>query len=182
VTKVFGRSMADVALGADGIEIDVRRTVDDHLVVIHDAQVPEGITVAEAMRHDLPWSVPDLEDVLDDCTGLTVSIEVKNCPRDLGWDPAQRVTTLTLDVLDRRGRIDDVIVSCFDVGALALARTRGFPTALLVDAALATGPEMHGFPVHAVADDGFADLVALGVAGLVTRRVADALAAVRSRS
>lgn len=180
MTRVFGHSVADAALGADGIEIDVRRTVDDHLVVIRDDQVPERIAVAEAMRHDLPWSVPDLEEVLDACEGLTVDIEIKNFPGDLGWDPAQRVTTLCLDVLDRRGRTDDVIVTCFHDGALALARARGFPTALQVEAALVTEPAMRGHPIHAVAEEGFEELVRLGVDGIITDRVADAVRAVRS--
>jgi glycerophosphoryl diester phosphodiesterase len=91
--------------------------------------------IAEAMRHDVPWSAPDLVDVLDACAGLTVNIEIKNFPRDPAWDPAQRVTRLVLDVLDRRaeqrGERDDVLVSCFDFGAIDLARERGVPAAML---------------------------------------------------
>ena len=208
MTLVLGHDPVSVrALGADGIELDVRRTVDDHLVVIHDHQLPSGIAIAEAMRHDIPWSVPDLVDVLDACAGLTVNIEIKNFPRDAAWDPAQRVTHLVLDLLDRRDRSDDVIVSCFDFGAIDLARDRGVPAAMLylsrrpaaelldavvdhghtivhpyesmVDEAFMDAARASGLAVNVWGDARFAELAALGVDGFITDDVETALRSVR---
>jgi glycerophosphoryl diester phosphodiesterase len=210
VTLVLGHDPDVVrAIGADGIELDVRRTVDDHLVVIHDADLPSGIAIAEAMRHDIPWSVPDLADVLDACTGLTVNIEIKNFPRDPAWDPAQRVTRLVLDLLDRRDRRDDVLVSCFDFGAIDLARARGIPAAMLylsrrpavdlLDAVVALGHDTvhpyesmvdeqlisaareRGLTVHVWGESRFDELADLGVDGFITEDVEAALRSVRRR-
>ena len=45
---------AAVALGSDGIELDVRRTVDGALVIHHDAQLPDGRVIRESRRDELP--------------------------------------------------------------------------------------------------------------------------------
>ena len=118
--------------GADGVELDVRRTADDHVVVVHDWQV-DGRAVAETLRRDLPASIPDLADVLDACTGLTVVIELKNFPQDPGFDPGQRLPHLVVDLLDERDWADDAVVSCFGLDALDVVRARAprTPTAAL---------------------------------------------------
>jgi glycerophosphoryl diester phosphodiesterase len=109
--------------GVDGIECDVRLTADGWPVVIHDPEVPgEGAAIAGTDRRDLPAWIPDLDAVLDACTGLLVNLEIKNYPRDPGWDPSQRVTHAVLAVLAQRHHRDRVLVSCFDVGALDLVR------------------------------------------------------------
>ena len=118
--------------GADGVECDVRRTGDDHLVVIHDALV-DGRAVAGARRAELPEFVPDLDQVLDACRGLIVNLELKNFPRDPAFDPDQRITRLLLELLAARAYVDHVIVSCFDFGALDLVRAEApaVPTGVL---------------------------------------------------
>ena len=63
-------------LGADGIELDVRRTLNGQLVVHHDSHT-EGVLIARADRRDLPSYIPDLGAALDACTGLRVNIEIK---------------------------------------------------------------------------------------------------------
>ena len=121
-------------LGADGVELDVRRTADDTLVVIHDAVLDDGRPVADTRRADLPSFVPDLVDVLDACSGLTVNVEVKNFPSDAGFDGQQRVTHLLIGLLAERGPADDVVVSCFGVDALDVVKARlgRVPTAALL--------------------------------------------------
>jgi glycerophosphoryl diester phosphodiesterase len=57
-----------VDLGADGFELDVRRTADGRLVVVHDQRIgvtPVGRLTAEALRERLaPGQAPDLAEVL----------------------------------------------------------------------------------------------------------------------
>ena len=57
-----------VELGADGVELDVRRTADGRLVVAHDQRIgvtPVGRLTAEQLRERLaPGQAPDLDDVL----------------------------------------------------------------------------------------------------------------------
>lgn len=114
--------------GVDGVECDVRLTADGRPVVIHDPAVPaDGPAIASTDRRELPAWIPDLDAVLDACTGLVVNLELKNYPRDPGWDPSQRVTHAVLEVLAQRDHRDRVIVSCFDFAALDLVREEAGP-------------------------------------------------------
>ncbi len=67
-------------LGADGVELDVRRTQDGALVVHHDADLPGVGPIARLAVAELPPEVPLLEAALNACGPLTVNIEVKNLP------------------------------------------------------------------------------------------------------
>src|SRR6188768_3753377 len=74
------------ALGADGVELDVRRSADGVLLVHHDATAePLGAFAAlpfAEIRAARP-SVPTLAEALDACAGLLVNVEVKCLP----WEP-----------------------------------------------------------------------------------------------
>src|SRR4051794_28343682 len=120
--------------GADGVELDVRCTADDQLVVIHDHQLPDGRQIAAVGRSSLPAGVPALEEVLDTCAGMIVNIEIKNYPSDPAFDPSQRVTDLVVDLLEARRLADTVIVSCFGMACLDRVRARrpSVPTAALL--------------------------------------------------
>jgi glycerophosphoryl diester phosphodiesterase len=74
-------------IGADGVELDVRRTADDQLVIHHDAHLADGRVVRETARLDLPGHVPTLDEALDACDGMFVNIEIKNSRTDPDHDP-----------------------------------------------------------------------------------------------
>jgi glycerophosphoryl diester phosphodiesterase len=125
--------------GADGVELDVHRSRDGALVVHHDAEL-EGFGVLAA--HDLadirgphPW-IPTLPEVLDECRGLLVNIEIKNSPPDADFDPDESVAEAVVDLLRARDRADRVLVSSFHlpsidrVHALAPDVPTGYLTAL----------------------------------------------------
>src|SRR4051812_31066766 len=80
--------------GADGVELDVHRTRDGALVVHHDADIEGFGVIAEHLTADVraahPW-VPTLSEVLDECRGLLVNVEIKNQPSDADFDPAETV-------------------------------------------------------------------------------------------
>ncbi len=70
-----------VALGADMIELDVRRTADDELVIFHDGAVGTqrvgSLTLAELRRRAVA-EVPRLRDVLDWASGrIPLDVELK---------------------------------------------------------------------------------------------------------
>ena len=122
------------ASGAHGVELDVRRTADDHIVAIHDHTLPDGRPVASTPRAQLPPDIATLHEVLDVCAAMTVNIEVKNFPSDPAFDPDERITDLVVDVVRGRGMTDAVIVSSFGMGSIdrVLAHHPELRTAALV--------------------------------------------------
>ena len=105
-------------LGADGVELDVRRTADGALAVHHDPVVPGAGALAELRVRELPAHVPLLEAVLDQCAGALVNIEVKNLPGEPGYDPEELAAREVARLLVDRGRADRVVVSSFSAATL----------------------------------------------------------------
>lgn len=103
---------------ADGVELDVHRTADDALVVHHDAHAADlgvlaelDLDVIRARRPD----IPTLEHALDACAGALVNVEIKNLPGDADYDADDRAASLVVELLERRGNVDDVLVSSFNL-------------------------------------------------------------------
>lgn len=107
---------AALAVGADGVELDVRRTADRRLAVHHDAELADGRTIVRTAWADVPDAVPDLAAALDACRGAdVVNVEIKNWPDDVDFDPSLGVVDAVVEVLlgrpaDERARF---LVSCF---------------------------------------------------------------------
>ncbi len=94
--------------GADGVELDVRRTADGALAISHDDTLPDGTVVVATAFADLPAEVPDLAGVLDVCRGLAVvNIEIKNWPDDKDFDATEHVAAEVVALLDARGELGD---------------------------------------------------------------------------
>ena len=125
--------LAAARSGADGVELDVRRTADGQAAVLHDATLPDGRAVAEVALDDVPPAVPRLDEALDACAGMVVNVEVKNAPWDTDFDPGEALAELVVRTVAARGGRDRVLVSSF--GPAAVARVRvldpALPTALL---------------------------------------------------
>jgi glycerophosphoryl diester phosphodiesterase len=102
-----------VALGADGIELDVRRTADDRLVIQHDARLPDGRVVRETRSAELPDGVPDLDTALDACAGAFVNIEIKNDPNEPDHDSGDWVAYRLAAALAGRGGGPRWLISSF---------------------------------------------------------------------
>jgi glycerophosphoryl diester phosphodiesterase len=85
-------------LGADGVELDVRR----------------GLVV----RHEPGDAGPTLAEALDACRGLLVNIEVKNLPHEPDFDPAEQLATDVVALLAARGGTDRVVVSSFSLATI----------------------------------------------------------------
>jgi glycerophosphoryl diester phosphodiesterase len=100
-------------LGADWVELDARRTADGQVIVHHDAHLPEGRTIVELARDQLPEHVCDLDVALDACAGMSVNIEIKNWPDDPDFDPTESVAKKVVSLVQQRGAAAEVLVSCF---------------------------------------------------------------------
>lgn len=109
--------------GAHGIELDVRRTADDVLVVFHDAHLPDGRVLRTVASEDLPESVPSLAAALAECTDLWINVEIKNLPGDPDYDAEHGLSTAVAALLDGFDTSGRVLVSSFDIGSLDRLRT-----------------------------------------------------------
>lgn len=112
-------------LGADGVELDVRRTADGVPVLSHDPVV-EGYGLVRArpfapLRAVRP-EVPTLVEALTALRGLVVNIEMKCLPWDPDPDPDGELPELVFDAIEAAAAHDTVIVSSFDLGALGSLR------------------------------------------------------------
>lgn len=111
-----------VRQGADAIELDVRRTADDRLVVHHDPHVADGRPIRATRADALPDSVPLLEDALDACEGAYVNIEIKNDPAEPDHDPTDWVAHRVASVLARRGGGPRWLISSFRLATVDVMR------------------------------------------------------------
>lgn len=109
-------------LGVDGVELDVRRTLDGVLVVHHDPVV-EGRTIAVTPASELPAHVPRLGDAMAVLEGLWVNVEVKNSKdeRDT-YDGTGAFVNQVLDHLYAGGWSSSLTLSCFDLATCVHAR------------------------------------------------------------
>ena len=84
-------------MGADGVELDVRRVADGRLLVAHDP-LPDDLGDVDAM------GLSALAEVLDACGDrMLVNVEIKNSRNDTGYDPAMTMVGPIVDELRRRG-------------------------------------------------------------------------------
>jgi glycerophosphoryl diester phosphodiesterase len=120
-----------VAMGADGVELDVRRSADGAPVVHHDAHLTDGRAIVDLPAADLPGDVPLLDAALDACRGVAVNVEIKNLRRDPDYDPDDSLVSPVLAAC--RGH--DVLISSFNLVTIdrVLAAGDGVPTAFLAE-------------------------------------------------
>ena len=84
-------------MGADGVELDVRRVADGRLLVAHDP-VPDSLTAIDAL------GLATLAEALDACgERMLVNVEIKNSKTESGYDPAMAMVAPVIDELRRRG-------------------------------------------------------------------------------
>lgn len=96
-----------IAQGADGVELDVRRTADGALAVCHDDTLPDGRALVEVHSADLPPAMLLLDRALQVCRPLSiVNIEIKNWPDDRDFDASERLADDVVALLGARGEID----------------------------------------------------------------------------
>jgi glycerophosphoryl diester phosphodiesterase len=126
-----------LSMGADGVELDVRVTKDDVLVVNHDPGI-DGVGLIDELRHEqLPPWVPTLEQALAACAGAILNVEIKTPPNGDGREATERLAEKVVEalrpVVAGRRAVDEseeepfrgpshVLVSSFSTLALKAAR------------------------------------------------------------
>jgi glycerophosphoryl diester phosphodiesterase len=124
-----------VAVGADGIELDVRRCADGALVVHHNPTVGDGRAICEVKCRELPDHVPTLAVALAACGDLTVNVEIKNDPSEPDFDPSGSLVIDVARVIDEGGHRPRVIISSFhyDTCVQVVEMTSPLPVGWLLD-------------------------------------------------
>ena len=142
-------------LGADGVELDVRRTRDGVLMLSHDPVVAGlGVLIEHTfaeVRAAVP-AVPTLAEAFDALTGLVVNVEIKGFPTEPDADTERVVARGVVDLVEQRGLHESVIVSSFELASIDAVRafdarvttawlTMGLPTASAMPIAAERGHE-----------------------------------------
>lgn len=200
------------ALGANGVELDVRLGADGALVVHHDALLPGGLPVARARPADLPPEVPLRAAALAACAGMVVNLELKapagpgeggalavavaSGVRDAGWTDRVVVSSFDADLLEAVRAADDRLplawlfkVTADPSAALSAAIGRRYdgihPFVTQASPALVERARSEGLAVRVWTVNHPADLGAMverGVDAVITDRVAEAVAMTRPKS
>jgi glycerophosphoryl diester phosphodiesterase len=110
--------VAAAEAGADGVELDVRRTADDVLVVHHDAALADGRVLRRTPSAELPEWLPTLAEALEACGDLWVDIEIKNLPSDPDYDAEHGISVAVAAMVAAYGANERVVVSSFEMAAL----------------------------------------------------------------
>ena len=102
-------------MGADMVELDVRRTADGTLAVHHDAGLADGRLLVDLRGPDLPAHVPTLLDALDACDPLGVNIEIKNYMGDPDYDESLQLADAVAALVAERELHQRVLISSFNL-------------------------------------------------------------------
>jgi len=107
-----------VEAGADGIELDVRRTRDGVLIVHHDDSDPTiGVFSSLDFRvlRAMAPHVPTLREATESIPRhVFVNVEVKNDSNDAGFDADRSIVDETLDALRAHDDAHRILLSSFD--------------------------------------------------------------------
>jgi glycerophosphoryl diester phosphodiesterase len=122
VENTIGAFLAAIQAGADGVELDVRRSADGALVVHHDAAVPGIGPVSDLLVRDLPRTISLLDEAMTALEPVQVNVEIKNDPREPGFDPTGSIGHDVVRLLEERRDLERVIVSSFDLTTLDAVR------------------------------------------------------------
>lgn len=109
-------------VGADGFELDVRRTADDVLVVVHDAVLADGRVVREILAEDLPDTIPLLAEALEQNAEQFINIEIKNHPSDPDYDAEFGISVAVAGLVAAFSAAHRVLISSFDMSTILRIR------------------------------------------------------------
>ena len=111
--------------GADGIELDVHRSLDGALVVHHDADASGvGLLVAatfaeiRAARPD----IPTLAETFAVTGSHIVNVEIKCCGWDPDPDPEHTIAASVVELVRDLSLVDRVVISSFDLSHIDAVR------------------------------------------------------------
>lgn len=114
-----------VAHGADGVELDVRFTADQAVMLNHDADIGE---MGPLVHHHFATiraahpEIPTLDEALVALGDLVINVEIKNFPHDPDFDPSHRMADVVAHWVAQHDVYDRVVVTSFNPDTVAAVR------------------------------------------------------------
>lgn len=117
-----------VEAGTDGIEVDVRRSADNVLVLSHDPDHPAIGVISELTMEDIRAGAPEIPTLTEAMAviphSVFVNLEIKNTLTEPGFDRKRTIVSETLDQIEKIDSLDRILLSSFDPFAVAHAKRR----------------------------------------------------------
>lgn len=111
--------------GADGVELDVRFTADDQIVLSHDPEISGYGVIAhrpfQELRDERP-SVLTLDEGAEALGDLVINVEIKNNPSEPDFDPDHRMADRVASWVAAGDRYGRVVVTSFNPDTVARVR------------------------------------------------------------
>lgn len=107
---------------ADGVELDVRSTIDGVLAVCHDPRLADGRVIAEIPGASLPTSVPSLAEALLVCAPMLVNVEIKHGDDEPGFARDRRLADAVVAAIAALDGAPPILVSSFDLATIDRVR------------------------------------------------------------
>lgn len=107
-----------VEMGADWVEMDVRKSGDGMLVVSHDANLPDQRQIADTPSSELPSEIPNFTEALEACEGTGVVVEIKNFPNEPGYDAEHMISIAVAGTLRGYRDTEDILVISFNLDSV----------------------------------------------------------------
>lgn len=115
-----------VEAGADGIEVDIRRTVDGVLIVVHDPFHGELPPWSEMTHSDISAAEPTILTAAQMLAtipeGVFINVEIKNAPNEPGFDAGRSIVDATLAEIATLDDMSRILISSFDPECVGRAR------------------------------------------------------------
>jgi glycerophosphoryl diester phosphodiesterase len=107
-----------VEAGADGIEMDVRRTADGILVMNHDDRRPAFPPIVEMTFAEIREQLPSMPTLIETLASVPqdvwLNVEVKNFPDEADFDDARNTVIQAIETIIAHDTLDRILLSSFD--------------------------------------------------------------------
>jgi glycerophosphoryl diester phosphodiesterase len=114
-----------VEAGADGIELDVRRTADGTLVLAHDPRLPNLGPISELTCSQIREADPLVATLAEGLAAIPrsvyINVEIKNHRGEPGFDSSRSIVDQTVAELGARDDLGRILLSSFDPSSVRRA-------------------------------------------------------------
>lgn len=116
-----------VEAGADGIELDVRRTKNGELIMSHDDRYPGHRPFIELTLEEVRETIPQVPTFVEMLASVpqhvSLNVEIKNFPDEADYDLTRDTVNLVVDAITTYDTPERILLSSFDPDSVRRAAT-----------------------------------------------------------